>query len=69
MVSTTTSSLGITPLPLPPTADPAHFHSFGRQVDGVDLDTADDATLEQVRRPPSSLDKRALAACESLHLC
>jgi hypothetical protein len=40
--------LTLSPLPLPPSADPAHFATFGRQVDGVDLETADEATLAQV---------------------
>lgn len=47
MVST--STLSTSPLTLPPSANPAHFADFGRQVEGVDLETADDATLAQVR--------------------
>lgn len=46
MVST--STLSTSPLTLPPSANPAHFADFGRQVEGVDLETADDATLAQV---------------------
>ena len=45
-----TTTLNTQPLPLPPSANAKYFGTFGREVTGVDLETASDQELEQVRR-------------------
>ncbi|CED83872.1 clavaminate synthase-like protein [Phaffia rhodozyma] len=44
------ATLSVQALPLPPSANPAFFSSFGREVKGVDLDVASDDQLEQIQK-------------------
>ena len=45
---TTTAAFTYSPLPLPPSANPAYFHDLGRTVEGFDPETVSEEQMDEI---------------------